>query len=103
MTSKLEQRTAHVPFYDTDPQTGVSIEVFYADRALETFSTRGAGWFWWARRRGFSPAGRRSGGPSDWPICYELRSIAKRDEYAGTDFWVTARAPSPRVNDHRLR
>ena len=28
---------AQVPFYDVDPQTGVSIEVFYADRALETF------------------------------------------------------------------
>ena len=30
------QCTAHDPLYDVDPQTGVSIEVFYADRTLET-------------------------------------------------------------------
>ena len=41
--------------YDVDTRTGASIEVFYADRALETFGRRGAGWFWWYRRRGFSP------------------------------------------------
>ncbi len=61
MTSKLERRTAHGPLYDVDPQTGVSIEVFYVDRALETFSRRGAGWFWWARRPGFSPDGPATG------------------------------------------
>ena len=61
MTSKLEQRAAHEPLYDIDPQTGVSIEVFYAHRALETFSRRGAGWFWRARRRGFSPDGPTTG------------------------------------------
>ena len=61
MTSKLVQRTAHEPLYDINPQTGVSIEVFYADRALESFNRRGAGWFWWARRRGFSPEGPATG------------------------------------------
>ena len=35
------------PLYDINPQTGVSIEVFYADRALESFGRRGAGLFWW--------------------------------------------------------
>ena len=45
------------PFFDVDPQTGATIEVFYADRRLETFGKGGAGWFWWSRRRGFSPDG----------------------------------------------
>jgi hypothetical protein len=43
------------PFFDVDPVTGFSIEVFYADRTLETFGRGGAGWFWWPRRRGFAP------------------------------------------------
>ena len=34
---------AHEPLYDVDPRTGASIEVFYADRALETFGRCGAG------------------------------------------------------------
>jgi hypothetical protein len=37
------------PLYELHPRTGASIEVFYADRALETFGRRGAGWFWWYR------------------------------------------------------
>ena len=45
----------HEPLFDIDPETGVSIEVFYADRRLETFGRSGAGWFWWPRRRGRSP------------------------------------------------
>src|SRR5437868_6496117 len=55
------------PLYDVHPRTGASIEVFYADRALETFGKRGAGWFWWSRRRGFAP-----GGPPTGPFatCY---------------------------------
>ena len=48
---------AHEPLYDIDPRTGASIEVFYADRDLETFGRCGAGWFWWPRRRGHSPDG----------------------------------------------
>ena len=48
---------AHDPLYDIDPQTGATIEVFYADRTLETFGRGGCGWFWWSRRRGFSPDG----------------------------------------------
>ena len=46
---------AHEPLYDIDPRSGTSIEVFYADRDLETFGRCGAGWFWCPRRRGFSP------------------------------------------------
>jgi hypothetical protein len=49
------------PLYDTDPETGVSIEVFYADRTLETFGRGGAGWFWWPRRQGCSPVGTATG------------------------------------------
>jgi hypothetical protein len=44
------------PLYDIDPRTGTSIEVFYADSALETFGWQGAGWFWCSRGRGFAPA-----------------------------------------------
>jgi hypothetical protein len=33
------------PLFDVHPQTGVSIEVFYADRTLETFGRCGPGWF----------------------------------------------------------
>ena len=47
----------HEPLYDILPLTGLSIEVFYADRTLETFGRGGAGWFWWPRRRGSSPDG----------------------------------------------
>ena len=52
---------AHEPLYDIDPQTGATIEVFYADRALETFGRCGSGWFWCSRRRGFPPAGAATG------------------------------------------
>jgi hypothetical protein len=51
----------HEPIYDTVPGTGLSIEVFYSDRTLETFGRGGAGWFWWSRRRGSSPEGSATG------------------------------------------
>ena len=55
------QRVRHEPFYDINPRTGASFEVFWADRALETFGRCGAGWFWWSRRRGFAPQGLATG------------------------------------------
>jgi hypothetical protein len=61
VTSIMKQRAAHEPLYDVDPLTGISIEVFYSDRTLETFGRCGAGWFWWSRRRGFSPDGSPTG------------------------------------------
>jgi hypothetical protein len=61
VTFNSKQCARREPLCDINPRTGVRIEVFYADRALETFSRRGAGWFWWARRRGFSPAGPATG------------------------------------------
>jgi hypothetical protein len=51
----------HEPLYDIVPETGVSIEVFFSDRTLETFGRSGAGWFWWPRRRGYSPVGTAYG------------------------------------------
>ncbi len=45
------------PIYDVNPLTGTAIEVFYADRTLETFGGGGAGWFWCSRRRGLSAVG----------------------------------------------
>jgi hypothetical protein len=55
------QRAAREPLFDIDPATGVSVEVFYVDRTLETFGRGGAGWFWWPRRRGCSPDGSSTG------------------------------------------
>jgi hypothetical protein len=55
------QRARHEPIYDVHPRTGASIEVFYADRTLETFGRSGAGWFWWFRRRGGSPEDKPTG------------------------------------------
>ena len=60
------------PLYDINPATGVSIEVFYADRTLETFGWGGAGWFWWSLRRGCSPDRF-----SYWPICDKLCSLSQ--------------------------
>ncbi|KRQ95515.1 hypothetical protein CQ12_38690 [Bradyrhizobium jicamae] len=54
-TSSLQRLQRQEPLFDFHPLTGTSIEVFYADRTLETFGRDSAGWFWWPRRRGFSP------------------------------------------------
>ena len=60
-TSNSKQRTRFEPFYEVDPRTGVSFEVFFSDRTLETFGRCGAGWFWWTRRSGHPPEGYRTG------------------------------------------
>ena len=49
------------PLFDVHPTTGVSIEVFFADRRLAAFGKFGAGWFWWPRRRGLAPSGSAKG------------------------------------------
>ena len=54
-TSDPARRAAFEPLSDIHPRTGATIEIFYADRAMETFGRCGAGWFWWSRRRGISP------------------------------------------------
>jgi hypothetical protein len=57
MTTSSDRRYQHESLFDVDPVTGFSVEVFYADRTLETFGRGGVGWFWWPRRRGFAPTG----------------------------------------------
>ena len=49
------------PLFEVHPRTGASIEVFYADRALETFGRVGGGWYWCARVRRSSPEASRIG------------------------------------------
>ena len=57
VTSEGERHPKYEPLYDLDPQTGASIEVFFADRVLaEFFGTRG-GWFWWSCQPGCLPDG----------------------------------------------
>jgi len=56
-----KRRACREPLYDINPLTGISIEVFFADRTLETFGKGGCGWFWWPRRRGCSPDGSPTG------------------------------------------
>jgi hypothetical protein len=51
----------HETIFDVHPRTGISIEVFYSDRTLETFGRCGSGWFWWPRQRGCGPAGTPTG------------------------------------------
>jgi len=43
VTSSMGQRVAHEPLFDIHPRTGASIEVFYADRALERLGRCGSG------------------------------------------------------------
>ena len=45
------------PLFDVHPVTGASIEIFFADRTLETFGRRGAGWYWLGRERGYAADG----------------------------------------------
>ncbi|HWS08967.1 MAG TPA: hypothetical protein VN362_14105 [Xanthobacteraceae bacterium] len=55
VTSKSAPYPQHEPFYDVDPRTGASVEVFFADHWLaKSFGTR-AGWFWWACQCGCLP------------------------------------------------
>jgi hypothetical protein len=61
MVPHTNQHARHQPLYDVHPGTGASIEVFYADRTLETFGGGSAGWFWWPRRRGSLPDGSAIG------------------------------------------
>jgi hypothetical protein len=77
------QGAAHEPLFDINPQTGVSIEVFYADRSLETFGRCGAGWFWWLRRRGCSPEGPARGPfPTSYAAYRHAMIVADRIPHA---------------------
>ena len=61
LRSEPKRHPQNEPLYDIDAKTGATIEVFYADRTLETFGRCGPGWFWWYRRHGFAPDGQRRG------------------------------------------
>jgi hypothetical protein len=60
-TSNSGQQARHEPLFDVHPRTGATIEIFYADRRLETFGRSGGGWFWCSRPRGFAPGGPPTG------------------------------------------
>ena len=64
----------HAPFFDVHPRTGATIEVFYADRALETF---GQVWRWLVLVG--PPARLFASRPGDWSVCYELLSLSACD------------------------
>ena len=72
------QSARREPIFDVHPLTGISIEVFYADPTLETFGKCGAGWFYWARQRGFSPEGPATGPFATSYAAYRNAMIAKR-------------------------
>jgi hypothetical protein len=57
----MARAARYKPLFDSNPRTGASIEVFWADRSLETFGWKGAGWFWCSRRRGYPAAGQAVG------------------------------------------
>ncbi len=60
--SDPKRHTAYEPLHDVDRQTGTSVEVFYADRALATsFGMNGAGWFWCACEPACLPDGPPTG------------------------------------------
>ena len=49
-------RRAECAFYEIDPKTGATIEIFCADRALaRSFGSRAAGWYWRLRQPDCSP------------------------------------------------
>ena len=59
--SDPKRHTACEALYDIDPQTGASVEIFYADRALAASFSTHAGWFWWECQPGLLPGGLPSG------------------------------------------
>ena len=51
--TRPQPQTVREPLYDTDPRTGATIEVLYADDALaKCFGIRDAGWCHWASQPG---------------------------------------------------
>ena len=79
--SDPRRRTAYEPLYDIDPQTGASVEVFYADCALARSFGRDSGWFWWSCQRECLP-GAVAGPFADNYLAYRdalsgLKSVAR--------------------------
>lgn len=75
--SDPKRRTAYEPLYDIDPQTGASVEIFYADPAVaRSFGTSEAGWFWWTCHSGSLPHDLPSGPFANSYLAY--RDVATR-------------------------
>jgi hypothetical protein len=89
VTSSMKQCAAHEPLYDINPRTGISIEVFYADRTLETFGRCGRGWFWWSRRRGLSPDSSPTGPFATSYAAYRHASGTKGRRSSEAGNWQT--------------
>jgi hypothetical protein len=56
-----DRRHQHASMFDIHPVTGASIEIFFADRTLESFGRNGAGWFWHVRQQRRAPEGKSTG------------------------------------------
>ena len=74
---------AYEALFDIHPVTGASVEVFYADRSLESF-VRGAGWYWCPRRRGFAPTGPAVGPFPTSYSAYRSALLVRRDQNGST-------------------
>jgi hypothetical protein len=81
VAANTERHAAYEPLYDIDPQTGASIEVFYADRMLAKSFGTCEGWFWWTCQPGCLPDDVPSG---PFGSCYA----------AYRDAWRRLNAPS---------
>jgi hypothetical protein len=82
MVTQAPTSRQNEPLYDVVKETGISIEVFYADRTLETFGRGGAGWFWWPRRLGLPPDGPATGPFATSYAAYRNAMSASRGERA---------------------
>jgi hypothetical protein len=74
-----DRRHQHAPMFAIHSVTGASIEIFFADRTLESFGRIGVGWFWWPRQRGFAPDGAAVG---PFPTSYSAyrNALARKNE-----------------------
>jgi hypothetical protein len=88
ITSKSVPYPQHEPFYDVDPRTGASVEVFYADRVLATsFGMSDAGWYFWSCQCGSLP--------SDLPIGpFGTSYAAYREALGSLNSWHFGKRPS---------
>ena len=78
-----KRRAANEPLYDIDPQTGASVEIFYADRALATsFGTCGAGWFWWSCQPACLPDGPPIGPFATSYAAYRNFALDRKDSFS---------------------
>jgi hypothetical protein len=92
--SDPKRLTGCAPLYEIDARSGVSIEVFYADRALAgSFGTR-PGWFWWSCERGCLP---------DWPPNTCRLSSAWRGEGKTRGRWRLHRLSVSRPGAGKIR